>query len=57
MAKFAVGDTITSAKKSVGKVVAIFTTVDGELRYAVEHEGTLHFILEKELVPPRHEAA
>lgn len=57
MAKFAIGDTITKAKKSIGKVVAIFTTVDGELRYAVENEGTLQFILETELVPLQHEAA
>ena len=57
MAKFVIGDTVTKAKKSIGKVVAIFTTVDGELRYAVEHEGTLQFILETELTPLQHEAA
>ena len=57
MAKFAIGDTVAKAKKSVGKVVAIFTTADGELRYAVEHEGALQFILETELNPPQLEAA
>ena len=57
MAKFVIGDTVTKAKKSIGKVVAIFTTVDGKLRYAVEHEGTLQFILETELTPLQHEAA
>jgi len=57
MAKFTVGDTVTKAKESIGKVVAIFTTTDGELRYAVEHEGTLQFILEAELIPLQHEAA
>ena len=57
MAKFAIGETVTKAKKSVGKVVAIFTTVDGKIRYAVEHEGTLQFILETELVPLQYESA
>ncbi|MGA2995848.1 hypothetical protein [Bradyrhizobium sp.] len=57
MAALSIGDTVTKAKKSIGKVVAIFTTVDGEFRYAVEHEGTLYFILETELISLQHEAA
>ena len=57
MVKFAIGETVTKAKKSAGKVVAIFTTVDGKIRYAVEHEGTLQFILETELVPLQYESA
>jgi hypothetical protein len=57
MAKFAIGDTVAKAGKSIGKVVAVFTTVDGEVRYAVEQEGAIQFILERELVPLQHEAA
>ena len=57
MPKFAIGDTVTKGKKSTGKIVAVFTTVDGELRYAVEHEGALQFILETDLLPLEHEAA
>jgi hypothetical protein len=57
MAKFAIGDAVARGKTSTGKIVAIFTTVDGEIRYAVEHEGALQFLLETELVPLEHEAA
>jgi hypothetical protein len=58
MAKFAIGDDVAKGK-STGKVVAIFTTVDGELRYAVENDGALQFVLENELIPhqPQHRAA
>jgi hypothetical protein len=49
VAKFAVGDTVAKDKDHCGKVAAIFTTFDGEPRYAVEHEGELWFIVEKEL--------
>lgn len=55
MAKFAIGDLVTKDKNNTGAVVAIFTTIDGELRYAVENEGALQFVLETELVP--HQAA
>jgi hypothetical protein len=51
MAKFAIGDTVAKGKSNTGKVVAVFTTVDGELRYAVEQDGALQFVLEAELVP------
>jgi hypothetical protein len=50
MAKFAIGDSVVKGKNT-GKVVAIFTTTDGELRYAVENDGALQFILENELAP------
>jgi hypothetical protein len=58
MAKFAIGDSVSKGK-TTGKVVAIFTTADGELRYAVEDDGALEFILETELTPyhPQHRAA
>ena len=51
MAKFAIGDTVAKGKSNTGKVVAVFTTIDGELRYAVEQDGALQFVLEAELVP------
>jgi hypothetical protein len=50
MPKFAVGDTVEKAGESRA-VVGIFTTDDGEPRYAVELEGTLDFVVEDELVP------
>jgi hypothetical protein len=58
MAKFAIGDSVSKGQNT-GKVVAVFTTTDGELRYAVEDDGALQFILETELVPhqPQHRAA
>jgi hypothetical protein len=58
MAKFAIGDFVAKGN-STGKVVAIFTTVDGELRYAIENDGALQFVLESELAPwqPQNRAA
>ena len=50
MAKFAVGDMVAKDKDHSGKVAAVFTTFDGEPRYAVENEGVLWFLLEDELV-------
>ena len=51
MPKFAIGDTVDKDKCNIGVVVAVFTTVDGKPRYAVENEGSLQFPLETELVP------
>ena len=51
MAKFAVGDSVVKDKERSGTVAAIFTTFDGEPRYAVENEGVLWFIVENELSP------
>ena len=51
MAKFAIGDIVAKGKHNTGKVVAVFTTVDGVLRYAVENDGALQFVLEDDLVP------
>jgi hypothetical protein len=58
MAKFAIGDSVAKGK-TTGKVVAIFTSTEGELRYAVENDGALQFILENELAPyqSQHRAA
>ena len=50
MAKFAIGDFVAKGNSN-GKVVAIFTTVDGQLRYAIENDGALQFVLERELTP------
>ena len=51
MAKFAVGDSVFKDKERSGTVAAVFTTFDGQPRYAVENEGVLWFILEDELSP------
>ena len=58
MAKFAIGDFVAKGN-STGKVVAIFTTTDGRLRYAIEDDGALQFVLESELAPyqPQNRAA
>ena len=53
MPKFSIGDLVTRGKNNTGAVVAIFTTTDGEPRYAVENEGALQFVLEAELAPYR----
>jgi hypothetical protein len=46
MAKFAIGDVVKKDKGGTGTVRAIFTTIAGELCYAVEHEGTVDFVEE-----------
>ena len=48
MAKFAVGDFVAKGK-TTGRVVAIFTTTDGQLRYAIEDDVALQFAMENEL--------
>jgi len=59
MAKFSIGDVVDQTKGQTGVIVAVFTTYDGELRYAVDSDGALEFPLEASLVPhkdttPRH---
>jgi hypothetical protein len=59
LAKFAIGDLVDQTKGHSGVIVAVFTTNDGELRYAVDSEGAIEFPLETSLVPhqepkPRH---
>jgi hypothetical protein len=46
MSKFAIGDVVKKHRGGSGVVRAIFTTIDGELRYAVENEGALDFVEE-----------
>jgi hypothetical protein len=50
MEKFAIGDFV--AKGTVtGKVAAVFSTTEGQSRYAIESDGAIQFALEAELVP------
>ena len=49
MAKFVIGDLVKKDKGRTGTVRAIFTTMTGELYYAVEHDGTLDFVEEAKL--------
>jgi hypothetical protein len=53
MPKFAIGDVVDRDKLHSGTVIAIFTTVEGEQRYAVDMEGygALQFIMECNLIP------
>ena len=51
MPKFAIGDPVEKDANEKGVVVAIFTTNDGELRYAVESDGAVEFVLENRLAP------
>jgi hypothetical protein len=54
MSKFAVGDKVDKAADDheVGLVIAVFPTVDGNFRYAVDMEGygALQFFNEEKLV-------
>ncbi len=58
MSKFAVGEQVDNAANDHegGTVIAVFPTVDGKLRYAVDTEGygALQFFAEEKLVvhPP-----
>jgi hypothetical protein len=52
MAKFALGDAVRS-RGGDGVVRAIFTTIDGELTYAVEKGGTVDFVEETKLSQQR----
>ena len=51
MTKFQIGDVVSTPGGETGIVRAIFATVDGEPRYAVENEGALDFICESKLSP------
>jgi hypothetical protein len=54
MSKFAIGEEVENAigDHEVGTVIAVFPTVDGSFRYAVDTEGygTLQFFTEENLV-------
>ena len=49
MAKFVIGDVVKKDRGRTSTVRAIFTTVAGELCYAIEHEGVLDFVEEAKL--------
>jgi hypothetical protein len=49
MAKFRIGDVVSTDAGQTGTVRAIFATNEGEPRYAVENEGALDFICETRL--------
>ncbi len=49
MTRFAIGDVVIKDKRTSVIIRAIFTTVEGQLRYAVENEGALEFIDEARL--------
>jgi hypothetical protein len=53
MSKFAIGDRVeaTSDHKD-GVIVAVFSTVDGSFRYAIDTEGygALQFVTEEKLI-------
>ena len=54
MAKFAIGEKVDNVADDheVGTVVAVFPTIDGSFRYAVDTEGygALQFFTEEKLV-------
>jgi len=54
MSKFAIGEKVDNAAddRESGTVVAVFPTVDGNFRYAVDTEGygVLQFFTEEKLV-------
>jgi len=54
MGKFAIGEKVDNAADDheVGTVIAVFSTVEGTLRYAVDMEGygALQFFAEEKLV-------
>jgi hypothetical protein len=49
MASYAIGETVKNAKGGIGVVRAIFTTMEGCQRYAIEDEGALDFVDEASL--------
>ena len=51
MAKYAIGNVVKRINGRSGVVRAIFKTLNGELCYAVEHEGALDFVEEAKLYP------
>jgi hypothetical protein len=54
MSKFAIGEKVDNAAddQEVGTVIAVFPTIDGSFRYAVDTEGygALQFFTEEKLV-------
>jgi hypothetical protein len=51
MAGYKFGDSVKKAKGGSGVIRAIFMTMEGEQRYAVENDGALDFVDEANLSP------
>jgi hypothetical protein len=51
MADYRIGETVKKAKGGAGVILAVFTTMEGERRYAVENDGALDFVDEANLSP------
>jgi hypothetical protein len=49
MAKYAIGDAVIHDKRTSVVIRAIFTTLEGKLKYAVENDGALDFVEEDRL--------
>jgi len=49
MADYRIGEAVKKAKGGAGVIRAIFTTMEGERRYAVENDGALDFVDEASL--------
>jgi hypothetical protein len=52
MSKFAIGEKVDNADHEVGTVIAVFPTVEGNIRYAIDigGYGALQFFAEEKLV-------
>jgi hypothetical protein len=51
MADYRIGERVKKSRGGAGVIRAVFTTLEGERRYAVEHEGELDFVDEANLSP------
>jgi hypothetical protein len=49
VADYAIGETVKKAKGGTGVIRAVYTTMEGEQRYAIEDEGALDFVDEASL--------
>jgi len=57
MSRFSIGEKVDNAAddREVGTVIAVFPTIDGSFRYAVDFEGygALKFLIEEKLAVHR----
>jgi hypothetical protein len=51
MTDYRIGETVRKANGGNGVIRAIFLTMEGERRYAVENDGALDFVDEVSLAP------
>jgi hypothetical protein len=58
MANYKIGERVKKTRGGTGVIRAVFTTMEGDPRYAVENEGALDFVDEEGLTPiPRVDLA